>query len=186
MKKKELRKKLDSLENQKLVKKMRRDKRCFFYQVEIDEIRKFLKARQVKDIIDKIKLIEGVLLKNNKKLPSKSELINLPIDLYKNSPNRKEWAFLKPVLAKQIKNYRRIYRIGDLLDGVFLLNLIVLSLDVKEKKRSVFSVKEYLSLSLESLERFENSPVSESQKMDFLVQCFKEMDLREILNEAII
>lgn len=185
MKKKELRKRLNTLENFLNIEKIKLEKEKALPQVEINRIKDFSKRKKVKIIIDKIKLIEDALLKNNKTISVETLLNKKSIDFFA----QKEWEFFKNVFKKEKRRdenkylCQRINEVAKDLDNMSLLKLIVISFELGEmENKSPLSVKEQLFLLLTCIDR----EMDAAQKTLIIFEYFKKMDLREIFNEACI
>lgn len=185
MKKKELRKRLNSLENITYIEKIKLEKEKAIPQTEINRIKDFSKRKKVKIIIDKIKLIEDALLKNNKTISIETLLNKNSIDFFA----QKEWEFFKNVFVKEKcgdeNKYlcQHINKVAKDLNNMSLLKLIVISFELgKMENKSLLSVKEQLFLLLTRIDE----EMDMAQKTLIIFEYFKEMDLREIFNEACI
>lgn len=179
LKKKELRKRFETPENQQYVKILLHKKANSICENEMNRISYFYKMKRVHDLINKIKLIEKALLEHGKKLP-KSEDFYAPSEFMKR--------FLNPILAKsthkksvKCEHLWSIHSIAEVIDGDGLLRLINRSLSSNSDKNGL-SLKENLLTLFDLIQE----PITQKEKVRMIKACFDKTNMRKMLNEAII
>lgn len=135
--------------------------------------------KRVQDLINKIKLIEKVLLEHGEKLP-KSEGFYAPSEFTKK--------FINPILSKsthkkdvKCKYLWSMHYVAEVIDGDMLLRLIERSLSSKLDKNGL-SLKENLLILLDLTQE----PLAQKEKVRLIKACFDKTDMRKMLNEEII